>query len=477
MSRFRFFNNPRALGQWASIAGLSLCLAGAAVAQSADSLRPATGSEARFGTQMDIGHMSEPLLSIVNPHEEQLAVDVLALDEDGDRHRSHRLHLEAGGASLLGLQGDVQFERLILSAERRFAADVEDALSGETLAARVSPLGEALAKGFEADPVTTRCDGTWNLSCISPTNCNVVTGYRPGRVENGDQVYWNLNTPTGPWTTVGSGCWAVWYNVLSNGCPSRVVNCANQTYAVSHDLPPLGPDLVIEGITVTPNPVTSGDDVTVRYTVRNIGDTTVTARYRERILLQPVGGGASIEAWVVSSHGQDLPPNGTLQVVVSVEINAPAGQYRVQVEADSSRAITESDESNVFNGPTLNVQAPAGGQITLTGLTYRPSSSNGWTFSMHNCPQTVSCTRSFGVENTGTGPALFYLQDFSHADATVSHNCPTSLPVGATCSISISSTLPLRVAKRPLGFLKVLNAMPAESSYQICIADDNTLCR
>lgn len=468
--------------QAAKVAGVLSCAAlfavGSLSAQPTkpmhDAWPPAPQAEASFSAEVDLGAVTQPLVTLAHDGDEPLRLEVVALDEDGDQNRRHELVLEPGGRSILGLESLASFERLVFVADGAFEAQVEDALGAAVKTVQAEPqTGDRIAGLTKS---STQCDGTWNLSCISPSSCTHVSGFKPGRVENGNQVYWNVHTPTGAWTTVGSGCSTTWYSVNANGCPTRAYNCWGQTYKVEHNLPLAGPDLVIENISVNPSSVVSGNDVTISYTIRNIGDVTVTARYQERILLKPSSGSAQ-ELYVTSTKGQDLPPNGTYQVVTNQEINAAAGNYTIQVEADYGQAVAESDENNLFSGATLNVQAPTAGQLSIEGLTYNPSSGNGWRFAMHNCPQNVSCTRYFTVRNIGGSNAYFALVDNSDPGVTVTETCPTWVTPGGTCTISINYTMYSPTAKDIIGSLQVPGAEPAQSSYDICIADDDTLCR
>ena len=444
---------------------LALLLSPAALAQSL----PADGAESdiRFGARVDISTLAQPLLTVSNDGADSVALEIVALDEDTHQHRRHELRLEADGQSVLGFDSRVDFETLVLSGDAPFIAVLEDALGGEARTISVSELNARPSKS------AAQCDGTWQLSCITKS-CSYTSPYLPGRVENGDQVYWNLHTPTGPWTTIGSGCSTNWYGVQSNGCPSFATNCWGQTFTVAHNIQQ--PDLIISNVSLSTGSVQSGQDVIVYYDVENIGNATVTPRYQERFLLKPSSGPA-YEVYLGSTYGQDIPPGQSVSLAKTVQVTGAAGSYTLQVEADAGYAVAESNENNNITGTPITLTAPPVPQITISGLIYNPGSANGWLFALENCPQGSPCTRTFGLENTGGSTAGVYITDNSDPGTVVTDNCPSSLTPGQTCTITITHTLPSWVAREWGGDLSIAFGVPSQSKYKICIADDDTLCR
>ena len=427
--------------------------------------------DTRFAAQADMRNFAHPILTLSNEKGDGVVeIEVVALDEQDHQHRRHTVLLEAGGSSLLGLDSLSGFDRLVLNGNGEFSASLEDAADGKVQDLAVSASnGNVLAGAAKA---STQCDGTWNLTCIS-SGCTYVSGYKAGRVENGDEVYWNLHTPTGPWTTVGSGCATTWYGIQPNGCPSYANNCWGQTFSIDHNLPLQGPDLVITSVSLSTSSVTSGDDVVVYYTVKNIGDVTVTARYQEDFYLQPSNGTSPHTS---STNGTDLAPGQSINLAETVTISAAPGFYSLVVKADSGNAVAESNENNNTNSTPITVTVPPYGQITIHDLIYNPGSGNGWTFALENCPQGSPCVRNFELESTGSTSVLVAITDNSDYLTTVSDDCPTYLPVGDSCYITIEYTLPPWGAMRMGGELSVAYATPSQSSYEICISDDATLC-
>jgi hypothetical protein len=433
--------------------------------------------EVAFSARAEIHHLAQPILEIANPDEvASLRIDVVALDESHHQHRRHRLTIEPGGRSLLGFESLTGFDRLVLRAEGRFHAELEDASSGQTevlevLSAEASRARDAAAK------TTVACDGTWNLTCIAPSGCTFVSGYKAGRVEDGDQVYWNLHTPTGPWETIGSGCTTDWYGILSNGCPSFADNCWGQTYSIAHNLPVSGPDLVVQNLTVTPSSATSGSTVSISYDVKNVGNQTATQNYQERITLQPALGSAQ-EIWVTSAHVLDLAPQGVQHVTTNVDVYGSAGPYTLAVETDFLKVVPETNEINNFASRSFTAQTPASPQIVIDGLIYDPGAGNGWTFALQNCTQGVLCTRTFKVKSVGFSSAFFSLSYTSQNGTSVSHTCPSSLAPGSSCTITVRHTLPSGTAQRSGGNIDPNGTIfPSQSDYDICVEDTDWLCR
>lgn len=447
---------------------------------------PEAPSAAAYAARAEIGDLRQPIVTLHNEDSfEAVSIEVVAIDEDGHQHRRHDLILEAGGHSVLGLDSLGDFEVLVLSGSAPFRALLEDAQIADKLRGEPRELdvhrvdddlsGDAFAKGDETE-IPTQCEGTWNLTCISPSTCTTVTGYLPGRVEDGDQVYWNLNTPTGPWTTVGSGCSATWYNIQSNGCPSNVYNCYGQTYSIDHNLSPTPkPDLIITNLSVSPSTVTSGQSVLVSYRVTNIGNATVTERFQERISLQPASGPA-YEIFLTSTDGTDIPPGKSVNKVRTVTVFGSYGDYQLLVMADAGNAVMESNENNNTSSTPITIVPTSNPEITINGMIYNPGSGGGWTFALQNCVQTQLCTRHFTLESTGTTSAPVYITDNSDAITTVTDNCPSYLAPGQTCQITIQHTLDQGVAKRNGGELEVAFGNPSQPDYEICIEDTNWLC-
>lgn len=463
---------PRPIRGLAAFGLLFLLAAGAAWADT-----PARAAE-RHTASVDVRNLLDFVVSVgaADPGE-ALAIDIVALDEEGHQHRRTRMQIEAGGRAVLGTDSLRGFDRLLLSADRPFEALLEDADSD--FEARI----ESATGGATAGRAATKanqCDGAWNLSCIAPAGCTYTSGYLPGRVEPGGRVFWNLHTPDPSfpyYRTLANGCWANWYQIQSNGCPRFVDNCFGQTYEITTSLPTQGPDLVIRNLTLSPSSIQAGGQVGVFYDVVNEGDVTVTAAYRERIVLRAPGQ-APITLFVTLDHGQDLPPGASYSGAATVQPPGGAGSYAIDVEADAAGVIAESNENNNVSTRPLTITSSSVQQLTIDGLTYRPQAGDHWQFSMHDCTQGALCVRSLVVRNTGTVSTPVTVVDDSGKGTTLTHDCPSSLQVEKSCTITAQHVLPVGTAREYSGSVKIFGyTVPDQFSYPICIADDNSLCR
>lgn len=103
---------------------------------------------------------------------------------------------------------------------------------------------EGHGKGLGPDSRTV-CDDDWTLTCDSGGCSGLGPFTHAGRVEQEliyiggipipvlSSVYWNLNTPTGNYTTKAPGpLTATWYTSGGN-CPTSVTNSLGHTYTVT----------------------------------------------------------------------------------------------------------------------------------------------------------------------------------------------------------------------------------------------------
>lgn len=244
---------------------LTLAVTGAAFAEEAALKRADFPSldfgpaENAFRASVDITGLAAPMISVTNPSGDRFAtVQVVAWSAASGESRWFLLGLEPNGASTLSLEGVDVFNSLSLVSKEAFGAEV---LSGENDGRQALNVQRGAER--ELQNKSTDCNDIWTLTCTSsPTNvaCGSDTcgsceycGLDPnnqlaclplgpysasGRVENGNQVYWSQNTPTGAWTTVGdSSITATWTPVA--GCPISVTNSLNHSYSVF--IPPTGP--------------------------------------------------------------------------------------------------------------------------------------------------------------------------------------------------------------------------------------------
>lgn len=236
------------------------------------------------------------------------------------------------------------------------------------------------------------------------------------------------------------------------------------------------PDLVISNVSLSSSSITSGNDVTVTYDVWNIGTTTVTRRYQERFQLKPSSGSA-YEVWVTSTQGTDIPAGSSVTRTTTVPIHGLAGSYDLRITADLGQAVSESNENNNTTTKALTITQPSGAQVSIQGMIYNPGSSHGHIMALQNCTQNVNCVRTFKLVSTGSSSAFLSITDNSDASTTVSDNCPTYLSSGSSCTLTIQHTLYSPTAREWGGDVSIYLGVPNQSDYEICIEDDDWLCR
>jgi len=114
-------------------------------------------------------------------------------------------------------------------------------------------------------------------------------------------------------------------------------------------------DIVIQNLTVSPDPVASGGSLLVNYRIVNQGTITLTENFKENVYLKPAAGA---ETLLGSSHlhTENLAPAGGHNASKSFTIPAglAAGTYTIIVRGDAAGAVAESNETN--NDGTINVQ-------------------------------------------------------------------------------------------------------------------------
>jgi subtilase family serine protease len=213
--------------------------------------------------------------------------------------------------------------------------------------------------------------------------------------------------------------------------------------------PPSTKDLVIVGLTLSKATVTTGGSLTVSYSVKNQGTTTVTQTYTDRIYLSSDGALGTGDVLLGTSHGHpnDLIANATHGHSQSVTIpagTAPGG-YFILVRADALAAVSEADEANNVTaiGFTVTAPPPSGKDLVIEGL----GLSSG------SVAPGGSLTASYLVVNRGTITVTATYTDrlYLSADATLdasdvvlgtSHGHTSDLSANATHSHSQSIAVP-----------------------------------
>lgn len=233
---------------WAT--GLALMVTGMATAQGHPAFdvdrEPAMGltlqeGDLVYSSTLSLGASQEAMVSLRNPSRDAFVdLHVVALDSTAHRHREHMIRLEPQGVSLLGLSKP-GLDQLFVLGDAPFAVDAEGLDDGGKRTLEVhravyqsaaSRRSEA-ARNVTAEKVRTSPRGEWRLSCIAPADCTYVSPWHDGRVEDHDQIYWNLHTPISAFTTSNGSCSTIWYQFDSYGTPRRALNCYGQTYRIS----------------------------------------------------------------------------------------------------------------------------------------------------------------------------------------------------------------------------------------------------
>ncbi|NJP49977.1 APHP domain-containing protein [Streptomyces sp. SBST2-5] len=125
------------------------------------------------------------------------------------------------------------------------------------------------------------------------------------------------------------------------------------------------PDLVVTGLTWTPEKPSEKDEITAEVTVRNAGSEPAPATTVDVSVEGTVAGSAPVPALDAgASHTADVPLG-----------KRPAGSYTVSAVADPGDTVAESDNSN--NSRTadgeLTVTRSPGPDLRVTGITSNPS--------------------------------------------------------------------------------------------------------
>ncbi len=137
----------------------------------------------------------------------------------------------------------------------------------------------------------------------------------------------------------------------------------------SNITPPAAPDLVVSGsVSVSPNPVTVGSNVTISYTVLNQGTANAGASTTKiqikntstNILLTE--GYFSTSA--ISAGSSTINESHSLQI----PSNAATGNYTVYIILDTQNSIGQSDTSNDYASAGLSIGSTGGGALQVTPI-------------------------------------------------------------------------------------------------------------
>ncbi len=191
--------------------------------------------EMPYQASADVAGSGVPMINVTNPSRKSFAlVRIVAWSDETGQSRWAMLNLEPGGSSTLSLEGAEQFSQLSFAGNGAFSVELLNATDDQRLDVPVERAVPAARADYGFRKSTTTCAGDWKLTCTAGGCLNPLLGpfIKHGSVVDGDQVYWNNNTPTGPWATIGdSNITADWVEG-TNGCPNSVTNSLGHTYSV-----------------------------------------------------------------------------------------------------------------------------------------------------------------------------------------------------------------------------------------------------
>lgn len=209
-----------------------------------------------YRAAVDLRKIDLPLISVSNPSADApVTVEILARSARASVVRSHLIQIEPLGTSTISLELGQRLTDLSALSYGAFEMELSSARSDRTFP--VSVVADAHKLGPDdcdggpggGSSCQTKCSKNWTLTCKVGGTCggngDPAGDFGPvtyaGRVEcassgssQADRVYWNLNTPTGAWTTVGiSNYTATWSQINGDGCPTEVTNSAGHTYNIT----------------------------------------------------------------------------------------------------------------------------------------------------------------------------------------------------------------------------------------------------
>jgi len=188
-------------------------------------------------------------------------------------------------------------------------------------------------------------------------------------------------------------------NVVEPTTGAEADNARCVSPAISINLP-LGPDLVVEAITPPATGMVFGTGSTVRFTVRNAGDSPAAGSWNDRVFL------SRDAAFSIDDVGMTIVPatepvESAAQYVREVTVVAPlsatleSGTYYLLVVADASASVQERlENNNVLASAPVTITRPPLPNLTVEGISTPSPAAPG---------QVV--TASYTVRNTGTVPA------------------------------------------------------------------------
>ncbi|MBL9175716.1 MAG: hypothetical protein JNL10_19390, partial [Verrucomicrobiales bacterium] len=167
-----------------------------------------------------------------------------------------------------------------------------------------------------------------------------------------------------------------------------------------------GPDLVVEGLSVTPKPVASGGTLSIQWASRNAGTAAATNGFTDRVVVRNAAGSVLADRIVPAAtpplaSGAALPRSASLKLP---DGPAATGVLTVEVTTDSANAVAERGsaggaESNNRSTTTLNGTLAPYPDLRISGLQASPPTS--WT---PGSPVTISWVLSNAGNAVATAP-------------------------------------------------------------------------
>lgn len=138
--------------------------------------------------------------------------------------------------------------------------------------------------------------------------------------------------------------------------------------------PPPQPDVIISGLTLTPSQPIDGDTVTVRATIRNVGNLSTPSGIA-------VGSGVQVNGaylgsfFVRNGSGQTVPLgiNQSFLGTADSTWSAVAGTHQICAFADDIDRFAESNENNNSRCVSVTVAPPPQPDVRVTSITLNPS--------------------------------------------------------------------------------------------------------
>jgi Divergent InlB B-repeat domain/CARDB/Right handed beta helix region len=223
--------------------------------------------------------------------------------------------------------------------------------------------GTARPQGAAADIGAYEAGGRVTLS-VSKTGGGTVTS-SPAGVSCGatcaapfdrDTTVTLTVTPAAGWTFTG------WGGGSCSGTAPCTVTMSGNTSVTATFIS--GKDLAITGLSLSVSTVAPGSGVTVSYQVKNLGATTVTETYTERIYLSSdavLSTPGDVLLGASHGHTDDLALEGTHghSQVFTIPASTPPGNYFLLVQADAFGTVSEMNESNNVAAIALILATPS----------------------------------------------------------------------------------------------------------------------